>query len=204
MTCNDCHRAPPANHYAGACSSCHREANANGTALASPKLHVNGAVDLGDGSGKCGACHGTGDDPWPTTGAHAAHRSPSASVAIACDTCHDLPKGKHPTGGGPTVRLFGLATAGARNPTWDPQTKTCGATYCHDGSGATLGAPKWSDGKTASACGGCHSLPPLAPHSSGISCSEITCHSGSTTLGVNGPVLTMSGAKVHVNGHVDR
>ena len=66
--CGDCHRSPPAGHFAGPCTGCHAEANATGTALTGGPLHLNGKVDLGDGSGQCGACHGTADSPWPTLG----------------------------------------------------------------------------------------------------------------------------------------
>ena len=75
--CNDCHLSPPANHYTGACTGCHAEANATGTALTPGPLHVNGKVDLGNGSGQCGACHGSGNSPWPTTQVHAAHQNPT-------------------------------------------------------------------------------------------------------------------------------
>ncbi len=207
MTCNDCHTSPPANHYAGACTSCHKEANATGTALVDPHLHVNGKVDLGDGSGKCGACHGAGDRPWPSTGAHLAHLLPKFAAPVSCDTCHPVPGAgdKHPLGlGAPIVRLVGLATAGARHPTYDPQTKTCADTYCHAGPGASVPAPKWTDGPKAITCGGCHAIPPSAPHSTGTNCSTTTCHQGSTTLIASGPVLTPAGAKVHVNGVIDR
>ncbi|HEY2517425.1 MAG TPA: hypothetical protein VGI39_41415, partial [Polyangiaceae bacterium] len=58
MACSDCHGSPPASHFPGPCTNCHAEANAQGTALRGGPLHLNGTVDLGDGSGQCGACHG--------------------------------------------------------------------------------------------------------------------------------------------------
>jgi len=207
LGCNDCHASPPAAHYPGACNACHREANAAGTALASPALHANGKVDLGDGSGLCGACHGTGDSPWPTTGAHAAHAAPKSGKPVACDTCHDVPgPGEpHPTRAtGVTVRLAGLATKGGSRAVWDAATKSCAATYCHDQSGGTARAPKWRDGAAASGCASCHASPPPAPHSAATSCSGATCHDGSTTGSAPGLAMTPAGRAAHVDGVIDR
>ncbi|MBS2018815.1 MAG: CxxxxCH/CxxCH domain-containing protein [Deltaproteobacteria bacterium] len=195
LACGDCHGAPPRDHYVGPCTSCHREADATGTSL--PKLgplHANGKVDLGDGSGACGACHGSGESPWPASGAHAAHRAPSGAAPVACETCHVVPSGgeKHPTrAGAAAVRLAGLATKGGRAPTYDAATKTCGSTYCHDGAGATRPSPRWSDGPLGS-CGACHASPPPAPHPQSTACGTSGCH-------VGGP-----NAKQHVNGVIDR
>lgn len=193
MGCSDCHGAPPANHYGGPCTSCHREADAIGASLAQPRMHVNGKVDLGDGSGKCGACHGRGDSPWPSSGAHPAHARPTGSKAVPCETCHDVPApgDHHPFGkGGATVRLAGLSTHGGSRASYDPTTRTCAETYCHAGRGATAPSPRWGDGPGASACGACHSTPPPPPHPAGTTCTESTCHAG--------------GAAVHVDGVVDR
>jgi predicted CxxxxCH...CXXCH cytochrome family protein len=192
MTCNDCHRSPPPNHYQGACTSCHREANANGTALSAPKLHVNGRVDLGDGSGTCGACHGQGDSPWPSTGAHPAHAAPAEAKPVACETCHDVPGpgDRHPVGrGAAAVRLLGLAANGGRRATYDPATKTCAGTYCHEGSGASRPAPRWTDGPAARACGACHASPPPSPHPATSACEQ--CHGPRTNA-------------THVDGFVTR
>jgi predicted CxxxxCH...CXXCH cytochrome family protein len=179
-TCNDCHLSPPPDHqglYAGPCTGCHAEANADGTALTSPTLHVNGRVDLGDGSGLCGACHGSGDNPWPQTGAHAVHFQPAAARGVTCGTCHlvPLPGERHPEGrGAAAVRLAGLAVRGGRRATFDPATKSCAGTYCHEGSGAEVPAPRWSDGPSASACGACHGTPPPPPHPASSACAS--CH----------------------------
>lgn len=204
MACNSCHGAPPKDHYKGACSFCHHEVNADGTALTGTKLHFNGKVDLGDGSGKCGACHGTGDDPWPTTGAHAKHKSPSSSVAVPCSTCHEVPgpTDKHPLGTGTTpVRLAGLAPSGGMMPKFDSATKSCSAVYCHAGvGGGSVPAPTWTQGPTASACGACHSLPPPAPHTTATGCGSAGfCHAGA----VSGGTITPAGSLKHVNGNVE-
>lgn len=204
LDCNGCHASPPPAHYVGPCASCHREANGAGTALSSPRLHVNGKVDLGDGSGKCGACHGTGDSPWPSTGAHAAHANPSAAAPVACSTCHEVPDpgDRHPTrAGAVVVRLAGLSTKGGRPATYDATTKTCAATYCHDGAGAVASAPRWTDGPAARSCGSCHGTPPPPPHAQATTCGGSTCHDGLTS---SATALTAAGRVVHVNGLIDR
>jgi predicted CxxxxCH...CXXCH cytochrome family protein len=198
---------PPKAHYTGPCSSCHREADGTGTALAAPKLHVNGKVDLGDGSGRCGACHGSGDSPWPSTGAHAAHAMPTGAAPVACETCHAVPgpTDAHPLrAGAALVRLAGLGTKGARPATYDAATKTCAATYCHDGAGAAASAkaPRWTDGAPLRACGSCHATPPPAPHPQDTSCGASACHEGITTTGAL--AISAGGRAVHVNGIIDR
>lgn len=205
LDCNGCHASPPPAHYPGPCASCHREADAVGTALVAPKLHANGKVDLGDGSGECGACHGSGDSPWPSTGAHGAHANPSAAAPVACETCHVVPgpNDRHPLrAGAVTIRLAGLATRGARPATYDAATKTCAATYCHDGAGANAltRSPRWIDGASARTCGSCHSTPPPAPHPQDATCGSSTCHDGITS----GLTITAAGRAVHVNGLIDR
>jgi predicted CxxxxCH...CXXCH cytochrome family protein len=182
LACNDCHQSPPPNHYPGPCSTCHREADATGTALTSPRLHMNGRADLGDGSGRCGACHGSGDDAWPKSGAHPAHASPALAKAVACETCHEVPRpgDRHPEGKPrAAVRLLGLATSGGHRATFDATTQTCAETYCHAGRGASIAAPKWTDGASARACGACHSNPPPPPHPQSATCEG--CHPTTTT-----------------------
>ena len=169
MTCNDCHLAPPKDHYVGPCVSCHR---------VDARIHVNGKVDLGDGSGRCGACHGQGDDPRPTTGAHAKHGFP-------CETCHEDIGSKHPLGGGAKVRLGGLAIRGGRRATYDATAGSCAGTYCHEGIGGAQTKPAWGDGPTT--CNSCHASPPPAPHPAATDCAS--CH----------PV----GGSTHVDGIIE-
>lgn len=146
MTCNDCHSSPPKDHYAGDCKTCHK---------VDASVHVNGKIDLGDGSGRCGACHGQGDDPRPTTGAHQKH-------LFDCVTCHEGPGPKHPLGTGVKMRLGGAAARGGRRPVFDAATKRCSGTYCHEGNGGAQTAPAWTDGPTT--CNSCHSSPPPLPN----------------------------------------
>lgn len=203
-TCTSCHGAPPPDHYAGACTSCHREANASGTSLEAPILHVDGKVDLGDGSGRCGACHGRGDDPWPTTGAHAAHASPGSARAVPCASCHVVPSpsAKHPVGGGAKVSFGGLAIRGGARATFDVATKACAGTYCHTGRGGEIPTPRWAADPASRACGACHSAPPPPPHSQSADCSSASgCHQGSLA---SPSVFTPGGKAAHVDGEISR
>lgn len=202
--CNDCHSSPPANHYAGACTSCHREANADGTALTAAVLHMNGKVDRGDGSGTCGACHGQGTDPWPTTNAHQGHKAPSSSAAVACETCHVVPgpNDRHPLGGAASVKLGGLALKGGARGAFEPATRSCSQTYCHTGRGGAMTTPTWTEGPAAATCGNCHAIPPPAPHTQSTSCAGSTsCHSGSVDTQNR---FTPAGKNAHVDGQVTR
>ena len=208
MKCGDCHGSPPPGHLAGACNSCHREANATGTALvSSPALHVNGRADLGDGSGKCGACHGRGNDPWPSSSAHPAHQKPTAAMAAPCASCHVVPTtfgpgAAHPRGGPPTVAFSGLAVARATPATY--AAGSCREVYCHGGGleGTVAAAPSWTDASgSARACGACHGTPPSPPHVGSPSCD--LCHRDAVVT-PSGPRIAPEWAALHVNGAVDR
>lgn len=198
--CGSCHRSPPENHYAGACSGCHAELDATG-GLVRTALHLNGRVDVGDGSGKCGACHGAGDDPWPRTGAHAAHARPRDARAVPCETCHVVPDGTapHPRGVGVGVRLTGLAVVNGARASWDPATRSCASTYCHAGRGAGVPSPRWDEGATARACGACHASPPPPPHSQSAGCDASGCHTGYAASAVS-----PARRDAHVDGFVTR
>ena len=208
MACGDCHGAPPPNHLAGTCTSCHRETNATGTGFVAPAtLHVNGHVDLGDGSGRCGACHGAGNNPWPSTNAHPAHQDPAAAAAAPCMSCHTVPTvfgagTAHPRGGPAVVALSGLAAA--RGTAAAYVGGACSQVYCHGAGleGTVPAIPVWTD-KTGSAraCGACHSTPPAAPHPASPACDF--CHrDGAVTPA--GPAIAAAWANLHVNGVVDR
>lgn len=206
MGCSDCHGSPPANHFPGSCNNCHAEANAQGTALSGGPLHLNGTVDLGDGSGRCGACHGHGDDPWPSTAAHPAHHSPSLSAPVACTNCHAVPQtildSTH-LDGTVHVTFGGLAAARGATPRWDG--RSCASVACHGANLADpVSAPQWTDTSGApSKCGACHGVPP-SQHTTSTSCGWSNCHGsevGETPSGT--PLLTPSGLALHVNGVID-
>lgn len=209
LTCDACHGAPPPAHPTGACRGCHAEADAIGTALAAASLHADGKVDLGDGSGKCGACHGAGDDPWPKDGAHATHRAPGAAAAVACATCHQVPvafgPGKaHPRGGAAKVVMTGTAALRGAAPSWSGQT--CSDVYCHGAKliGTAAKSPAWNDtsGKDKQ-CVGCHDLPPASPHVGVTACA--LCHGSVVDPSPAGPPgVVFTRPAQHVDGLVNR
>jgi predicted CxxxxCH...CXXCH cytochrome family protein len=208
MTCGDCHASPPAGHFAGGCTGCHSEVNATGTAfLSKATLHANGHVDLGDGSGKCGACHGKGNDPWPSTNAHPAHEKPSSAMAAPCASCHVVPSAfgagtPHPRGGPPTVTLAGLAVTRETPATY--AAGSCREVYCHGGGleGTVAATPAWTDTSgTARKCGACHGTPPAAPHVASPACD--LCHRDGVVT-PSGAAIAPAWSVLHVNGVVDR
>jgi predicted CxxxxCH...CXXCH cytochrome family protein len=204
VTCNDCHTSPPQNHYAGACNLCHVEANADGTALSGGALHMNGKVDLGNGNGTCGACHGKGSDPFPTDGVHQAHENPTITKPIACASCHVVPSSVYDEGHlvQPTpVAFSGLAVARGAEPTWDGVS--CRNVACH---GANLSdpaaTPTWSDTSgNESKCGACHGIPPTN-HTTANDCNRSGCHSSETTSPPN-LAITSSGLALHIDGVIE-
>ena len=138
------------------------------------------------------------DDPW--RGPAPARRTPIGSRPVACETCHAVPSGAEREGKGQAgVRLAGLAGRGGRRPSYDPATKTCAGTYCHEGAGATRPAPRWTDTSPAS-CASCHGAPPPAPHAQSTACGGAICHQGRT----DGLTITPAGRLRHVDGSIDR
>ncbi len=207
MQCGDCHGSPPAAHHPGPCSHCHEEADATGSALSGGPLHLDGRVELGIGSGQCGACHGHGDNPWPRTAAHAAHESPAISLPVACASCHPGPRSiANPPhlDGVVQVEFSGLALARGAQPAW--KGATCDSVACH---GARLVdppalVPVWTDTSgAASKCGSCHGIPP-SQHTPSRSCGQASCHAGEVVVDAFGvPSITPSGKALHMNGVID-
>jgi predicted CxxxxCH...CXXCH cytochrome family protein len=150
------------------------------------------------------------DTAGSTTGnqvsAHRAHLQNTTlrSGSVACGQCH-TPLGSdtdvaHATGVGNGVRAtitFGSeATQGGSTPTY--ASLTCTGTYCHGAkvSGGSRKNPVWTDtAAVATACGSCHSNPPLVPHPQNTGCSG--CHAGYATTGIT------TGKSTHINGLAD-
>jgi predicted CxxxxCH...CXXCH cytochrome family protein len=184
------------------CSTCHPapgEEVIGGT-------HGNGTVELGDGSGKCGACHGAGDDPWPSTGAHPSHKSPALTLAVACTDCHAVPAAIVAPGhmnGVVEIALTGRAIARDAPAAWDGHS--CSSVACH---GAKLNdapaiTPSWTDtSHAASACGACHGIPPTQ-HTASTSCERSTCHSDEILRTFTSWTISESGKALHINGAID-
>ncbi len=206
MGCNDCHTSPPAAHFPGACTSCHAEANTTGTALVKGPLHMNGLVDLGDGSGGCGACHGKGTDPWPRTAAHKKHETPTNARPVDCNNCHVVPTTLFAQGhldGAAAIVFGGHAKDRGANPAWSGNS--CSEVACHGAKLADAPAvPLWTDTSgTASACTACHGIPP-SQHTPSTSCELSGCHGTEVTRSLMGvPQITGTGRLLHVNGTID-
>jgi predicted CxxxxCH...CXXCH cytochrome family protein len=206
MACGDCHGSPPSGHYVGPCSNCHAEANATGTALTGGPLHLNGKVDLGNGSGLCGACHGSGSSPWPSTAAHPAHQNPTITVPLDCTNCHVVPStilDPVHLDGTVHVTLSGLAMARGSLPAWDGTQ--CTNVACH---GANLAgpaaAPAWNDTSGAQAkCGACHGIPP-SDHTPATDCNRSDCHGSEVSIDANGtPSIAAIGLSRHIDGIIE-
>jgi predicted CxxxxCH...CXXCH cytochrome family protein len=170
----------------------------------------------------CSSCHtgpGAGPpfrDPTGATnpslasvGAHDAHLHGSIAPDLGCEQCHTVPRTVTDPGHldpSPTdIRFGSLATTRGAAPTYDPQTRTCAAVYCHGQfpGGNNGNRPVWTGGDSQAECGSCHGLPPATGQhvrhvgatfgGRSIICS--TCH------GVGTDELLV--ASMHVNGRVD-
>ncbi len=196
------HLQPSAMQANLVCSTCHPVPGAEVIG----GLHGNGTVDLGDGSGRCGACHGTGDDPWPRTGAHPSHKSPKLSLAIACAECHAVPSTIVAPGhlnGVVEIAFSGRAIARDAPATWNGTT--CSSVACHGAklTDAPAVTPSWNDtSHAASACGACHGLPPTQ-HTAATSCDRSTCHSEEVVRTFTSLAISEGGKTLHVNGTLD-
>jgi predicted CxxxxCH...CXXCH cytochrome family protein len=206
MRCGDCHGAPPARHYPGACNQCHVEVDSTGSQLTARTLHMNGRVDLGDGSDTCGACHGSGDDAWPKSAAHAAHAAPTVTTPVACNSCHVVPRDVRDQGhldGVVAVVFSGRALERSARATWDG--RSCHDVACH---GAELVdsppvVPGWSDlSGAARTCDACHRLPPTGHTASG-GCDRVECHGSEIIRSGVSLAVSESGKHLHLNGRID-
>jgi predicted CxxxxCH...CXXCH cytochrome family protein len=206
IDCNSCHLSPPAGHFSGACTECHAEANATGTALSGGPLHMNGRVDLGNGNGTCGACHGTGSSPWPSDGAHPDHEQPTIAEPVACASCHPVPTTLLSPGhldGIVEVAFTGLALSRGASPAWNGTS--CSQVACHGAVLAdTPAAPVWNDDSGAGlACTSCHGFPP-SEHTASTSCSRSDCHGTEVNLDSTGAAsISASGRALHIDGIVE-
>jgi predicted CxxxxCH...CXXCH cytochrome family protein len=168
---------------------------------------MNGRVDLGNGSGLCGACHGTGASPWPSTAAHPAHENPTLTLPTDCASCHPVPTTiTDPThlDGVVQVTFTGLAIARGALPAWNGTS--CTSVACHGANLADtpLVVPTWTDlSGDASKCGACHGIPP-SNHTTSTSCNRSDCHGSEVAVDAMGvPSITPNGKTLHINGVID-
>jgi len=219
-TCGTCHGKPPANHAQSECATCHPTSDAQ---------HIDGVIDVGNGSGTCSSCHGDSQSPAPprglhgellttdlAVGAHRAHLSGGFfTQPIACSECHVVPaevgSPGHIDSQPPAELVFGsIARADSASPTWDRTTGTCTNVYCH-GGGAKLStdtastrtfSQSWTGtGAQNAYCGSCHGLPPIdGTHASTLTIFDCaTCHPQTVTA--FGGILVSNGK--HINGVAD-
>jgi hypothetical protein len=207
MACGDCHGSPPASHFPGPCNQCHAEADARGTALTPGPLHMNGRVDLGDGSGSCAACHGKNGDPWPRTNAHPAHEVPTLTRPVDCANCHPVPTDVLAPGhldGTVQIAFGGRALDRGAQPTWSGGA--CASVACHGANLVDTPAvlPTWTDSShSASACGACHGVPP-SQHTPSTSCDRSSCHGTETFRNSDGsPAISVTGRALHIDGTIE-
>jgi predicted CxxxxCH...CXXCH cytochrome family protein len=242
--CGSCHGLPPASHAPTStdCSQCHWLTVAKDKTFINAALHINGKVEVGDGTGSCTACHGSGTNPAPprdtkgntdpsfvSVGAHQAHLSGEHGIsgAIACSACHLVPTAVGSPGHvdhdpPATLKFSGLAVADGATPSWNHDTASCSATYCHGGGtklgtdttspSATNRTPKWTGGSAQIFCGSCHGIPPANashPLKAGNVPMQLsdcyTCHASTVDKLGNLIVTGPPGARVstHINGVVD-
>jgi predicted CxxxxCH...CXXCH cytochrome family protein len=153
---------------------------------------------------------GNSQPEMPGVGAHRTHVLGTAtSRAVACATCHRVPKRVLEAGHLDSllpaeVALSGVAAAFGGSPEYIGGS--CANTSCHGAvfpeghaSGGVLTEPSWTqvDG-TQAACGTCHGLPPPPPHpyvERSPDCS--TCHEN-----VSGDNRTFVRPDLHVDGQV--
>jgi predicted CxxxxCH...CXXCH cytochrome family protein len=171
-------------------------------------LHLDGRVELGNGSGLCGACHGSGASPWPSTFAHPGHQKPTITTSVACSDCHIVPATVLSPGhldGVVQVAFSGRATARGAVPVWNGTS--CTNTACHGANLAVAPAvtPVWTDPSgAAAACGACHGIPPTALHSTSTDCSESFCHGSEVAITASGrPLISDAGLRSHINGVIN-
>lgn len=192
-TCESCHGAPPQTDHpmSDRCEVCHDQVATASDTIGFPALHIDGIVQVTEAP-SCSGCHGNGQNPAPSTGAHSAH----IQAGVECSECHLVPDvvtaPGHLDSLAPAEVTFGeLAQANKAVPSWDAGTRTCAGTWCHTAGGDGPEAPNWDDTSgAAKACGACHAVPPPPPdHPTDSVCTN--CHKN--TLGT----------KEHVDGKID-
>lgn len=213
--CGTCHALPPAAPHPAndKCEMCHLPTAGPEQTIVNRATHVDGIVQVAIDD--CTGCHGNLENLAPPVdsrglsdpssaaiGAHQAHLMGGVgSRPVACDTCHLVPttvdEVGHRDSAAPAEVIFsGLALTHGATVSFDASNLTCAGSYCHGSAenGASHPNPQWTevDGNGAP-CGGCHGLPPPAPHPDNDQC--MLCH-GPTA----GPDQTIADARTHVDG----
>jgi predicted CxxxxCH...CXXCH cytochrome family protein len=208
VECQSCHQSPPAVHYPGTCSTCHAEMGSSAESLMPQTLHLNGKVDLGDGTDSCAACHGSAPSGAPRDSGHTLHLGSALTQPIVCSDCHPTPAQPSSPGhlnGMVEVVLGARAKARGQAPVWSADEQRCSSVACHGAElpGHAL-SPTWSDAPSPieQRCNACHASPPPAPHVVRSSCGGGLCHADE--VGLFGDELRISepGRRVHIDGRI--
>jgi predicted CxxxxCH...CXXCH cytochrome family protein len=207
MDCQSCHLSPPANHYTGPCSTCHAEMGQTAESLTPRGLHVNGKLDVGNGSGTCGACHGSANSDAPGDSGHALHLGSPLTTPLVCADCHPTPAQTMSPGhldGKVDVLLGARAHARAQQPVWNPAEQRCSSVACHGAAlpGHAL-SPRWTDppSPVTARCLTCHASPPPPPHvERSSSCGGSLCHADEVGLFDSQLRISESGKMRHIDG----
>jgi len=208
LDCNSCHQSPPDDHYPGECSTCHREMGKTKNSLQVGPFHLNGKVDVGNGDGTCGACHGDSKTPWPRDASHRAHRDTKITESIACSECHAVPEkvtSKGHLDGKVSLLFSGRALRAMLVPSFDADGRTCSEVACHgtERGGRELATPIWGDTiAEPDRCSACHATPPPPPHTQRAGCGGGLCHGNEVAPSATGYSITESGRARHLDGVV--
>lgn len=193
------------------CEACHGESLRGGRAAGCERCHAQGVA-------ACSTCHGDDESAAPPrdlsgrrlassagVGAHRAHLTDGPlHRAYGCAACHPVPvraesEGHYRREGVPDTADADLSMRAApgKQPLYDRAASRCSGIYCHAPSSdahAANQAPAWTKGQSEASCGGCHGLPPSAPHPAEQRCER--CHAVAFAHGR--PV-----ARLHADGKVD-
>jgi predicted CxxxxCH...CXXCH cytochrome family protein len=208
VSCQSCHVSPPPDHFPGTCDTCHAEMGTSAESLTPGPLHVNGAVDLGDGSGGCGACHGSAESAAPADSGHALHLASPLTTPLVCADCHPTPATPIAPGhldGQVDIAFGARASARGQQPVWSTSEQRCTNVACHGAAlpGHTL-SPLWTDRPSSPSqrCETCHASPPPPPHVARSSCGGSLCHQDE--VGLLGSALRISeaGRQLHIDGRI--
>jgi predicted CxxxxCH...CXXCH cytochrome family protein len=210
VDCQSCHLSPPPNHYPEPCSACHAEMGETAESLMPAGLHLNGKLDVGSGSGTCGACHGSAQSDAPGDSGHTFHLASPLTTPLVCADCHPTPAQTMSPGhldGKVDVLLGERARARGQQPVWNAAEQRCASVACHGAAlgGQVLTSPSWSDPlrPASERCLACHGAPPPPPHVERSStCSGSLCHADE--VGLLGSQLRISepGKLRHIDGVV--
>lgn len=207
LDCQSCHRSPPQGHYPGTCNGCHGNMGSDPESLLVDARHMNGQVDLGDGTGTCSACHGRTTDGLPDDAPHNQHRNTRLTLPIGCESCHRVPSHVMDEGhlnGTVEVTFSGRALSDGLVPTFDSEQRTCASVACH--GAALTSEPRvvtWGEPSRGSAeCIACHQTPPPPPHAQVTACGGGLCHGAEVAPNAGRYSITESGRALHIDGRV--